>query len=131
MDINQQSENKYILSKWGSSKPVISDVLLVVFTNVNGAVKSGGNREFSRGWTEEGILQFNELCKIIKQDRETHGNTDKELLKKITSTMATKQSRKHAKINQPTIKAYVDCQDDNDSSESSEDSSSENEDSDD
>ena len=42
----------------------------------------GGNREVNRGWTEARILQFNELCKIIKEDREAHGNADKELLEK-------------------------------------------------
>ena len=45
--------------------------------------------------------------------------------------MATKQSsRKHAKLNEPTIKASIDCQIDDDSSESSDDASSDEEDSD-
>ena len=56
LDINKQSKNKYVPSKQGSRKPIVSDVLLV-FTNVNGAVhRSGGNREVNRRWTEAGIL---------------------------------------------------------------------------
>ena len=131
MDINKQSKNKYVLSKQGSSKPIVSDVL-PMFTNVNGDVhRIGGSREVDRGWTEAGIQQFNDLCKKIKEDREAHGNADKELLEKMRSTMATKRSsRKHAKLNEPTIKTYIDCQIDDDSSESSDDASSGEEDSD-
>ena len=125
MDINKQSKNKYVLSKQGSSKPIVSDVL-PMFTNVNGDVhRIGGSREVNRGWTEAGIWQFNDLCKKIKEDREAHGNADKELLEKMRSMMATKwSSRKRAKLNEPTIKAYIDCQIDDDSSESSDDASS-------
>ena len=131
MDTNKKSKNEHALSKQGSRKPIVSDVL-PVFTNVNGGVhRSGGNREVNRGWTEAGILQFNELCKITKEDREAHGNADKELLEKMRSTMATKQSSgKHATLNEPTTKAHVDCQIDDDSSESSDDGSSDKEDSD-
>ena len=44
--------------------------------------------------------------------------------------MATKQSsRKCVKLNEPTTKAYVDCQIDDDSSESSDDGLSDKEDS--
>ena len=129
MDTNKKSKNECAPSKQGSGKPIVSDVS-PVFTNVNGGVhRSGGKREVNRGWTEAGVLRFNELCKITKEVREAHGNTDKELLEKMRSTMATKRSSgKRAKLNEPTTKAHVDCQIDDDSSESGDDGLSDEED---
>ena len=77
-------------------------------------VKKDDNEEMNKGWSKEGIQRFNELCEMVKKDREKNGKADEEPLKEMKPLMKTNQSRKHAKLNDPIAKACVDIDIDDD-----------------
>ncbi len=123
LDINQKSQNRYIPSRRGSSVRITSDIL-PQYTNINGHPSNDGTNVV-RGWSDDGIERFNELCQIIKNDRKTNSKIEDKIFQTIRSDMnATTKSKKRRIQYTSRLKAYVD----NDDSDSSDDNSEVSED---
>ena len=106
LDINNKSKNKYVPSKRGRGDRAASDIL-PLYTNVNCSKVNAGNGG-NRGWNETGINRFNELCYMVKEDRNKNSMVDKETFKRLQPRSETKRSRKRARLSESNVKAYTD-----------------------
>ena len=136
IDINNQSNNHFQMSKQGRSKPTQSK-MKTKCTHLN--VKETGtkidniekeNAEVWKGWNNAGISRYNDLCLLVKNNRSKCKDVDKEALEKMQSIVSSqKRARKRARTTTESIKPFVEeeesCGDDEDSSDSEKESSSE------
>ena len=124
IDINNQSNNHFQMSKRGRSKPILSTIM-PKYTHLN--VKEAGVRKDDsdeedtavwKGWNEAGIRRYNELCLIVKDNRAKHKNVDKLVLDKMKSIIRPKRAKKRPKLTAAAIKPFVEEEDsDNDSAD--------------
>ena len=136
IDINNQSNNHFQMSKQGRSKPTQSKTKTKC-THLN--VKETGtkidniekeNAEVWKGWNNAGISCHNDLCLLVKNNGSKCKDVDKEALEKMQSIVSSqKRARKRARTTTESIKPFVEeeesCGDDKDSSDSEKESSSE------
>ena len=127
IDINNQSNNHFQMSKRGRSKPTQSK-MKTKCTHLN--VKETGtkidniekeNAEVWKGWNNAGISCHNNLCLLVKNNRSKCKDVDKEALEKMQSIVSSqKRARKRARTTTESIKPFVEeeesCGDDEDSS---------------
>ena len=142
IDINNQSNNHFQMSKRGRSKPTQSKTKTKC-THLN--VKETGtkidniekeNAEVWKGWNNAGISCHNELCLFVKNNRSKCKDVDKEALEKMQSIVSSqKRARKRARTTTESIKPFVEEEESNSDDENSDDlaagSSSEDSDKDD
>ena len=124
IDINNQSNNHFQMSKRGRSKPILSTIM-PKYTHLN--VKEAGVRKDDsdeedtavwKGWNEAGIRRYNELCLIVKDNRAKHKNVDKLVLDKMKSIIRPKRAKKRPKLTAAAIKPFEEEEDsDNDSAD--------------
>ena len=72
LDINNKSKNSYSTLKQGWSAFIDLDVMPKHTWITKKRTDVAGNKELKanwRGWNDEGIMRFNQLCKLIKEDR--------------------------------------------------------------
>ena len=136
IDINNQSNNHFQMSKQGRSKPTQSK-MKTKCTHLN--VKETGtkidniekeNAEVWKGWNNAGISCHNDLCLLVKINRLKCKDVDKATLEKMQSIVSSqKRARKRARTTTESIKPFVEeeesCDDDDDSNDSEKESSSE------
>ena len=136
IDINNQSNNHFQMSKQGRSKPTQSKTKTKC-THLN--VKETGtkidniekeNAEVWKGWNNAGISRHNDLCLLVKNNRSKCKDVDKATLEKMQSIVSSqKRARKRARTTTESIKPFVEeeesCGNDEDSSDSKKESSSE------
>ena len=80
-----------------------------------------------RGWNNEGILRFNDLCKKVKDDRREFPTIDKDIVAAVEPEENQQRPKKRRKKLTPPVKAFVDSEDDESNNED-EESLSENDD---
>lgn len=129
LDINNKSKNSYSTLKQGRSAFIDSDVM-PKYTWINKKRTDAASNEETtpnwRGWNNEGIMRFNELCKLIKEDRKKNAKVDKEIFAEL-EPHDTKQPgrRKRRKTLAAPVKAFVDSDGDNSDSAHSDSSDEE------
>lgn len=110
IDLNNQSNNNYIAAKRGSEKPLASEVL-PKYTYLQGSRpgKSKNDVPVWKGWKEEGIKRFNELCSLVKNDRDNHKDRDKTVLQAINPKDSSGRAKKRARttVKTCTVKPFV------------------------
>ena len=136
IDINNQSNNHFQMSKRGRSKPTQSK-MKTKCTHLN--VKETGtkidniekeNAEVWKGWNNAGISCHNELCLLVKNNASKCKDVDKAALENMQSIVSSQKcARKRARTTTESIKPFVEeeesCGDDEDSSDLEKESSSE------
>ena len=131
LDINNKSKNCYSTLKQGRSTFIDSDVM-PKYTWINKKrTDIAGNEEPKanwRGWNDEGIMRFNELCKLIKEDRKKNAKVDKGIFAELEPDDRKQPSRRkrRKKVGAP-VKAFVDSDGDDSDSDSAHSDSDEEE----
>lgn len=124
IDINNQSDNNYIPSKRGRSKPTTSSVMpKYTQLQVSGSISEQNQDNICKGWRQSGIQRFNELCVLVKCNREEFGEVDASLLEKMNPKNSPEYVKRQAKRQRTsmTVKPFVeDEEDDSSGSESDE-----------
>ena len=73
-----------------------------------------------RGWNNEGILRFNDLCKKVKDDRREFPTIDKDIVAAVEPEENQQRPKKQRKKLTPPVKAFVDSEDDDSDKEDEE-----------
>lgn len=125
IDINNKAKNNYAPTTRGKATQFDSDVM-PIYTYINKKrTNDAGDNDVHlnwRGWNNEGILRFNQLCSEVKEDRKINFNVDKNILARLEPEEKSRRPKKRRKMVSNVAKAFVDS--DNDESDSSGDESS-------
>ena len=115
MDMNNKAKNAYTASTRGQSTAIDSNVMPKYTyinkrrTDVSISEKAPANW---RGWSNEGILRFNDLCKSVKENRKEFQTVDKDILAEIEPEENQQRPKKRRKTLTPVVQAFVDSDDD-------------------
>ena len=133
IDMNNKAKNKYTTATRGKSNAIDTNVM-PKYTYINRKrddIADGDTVPVVwRGWNNEGILRFNELCKSVKQDRKDRADIDKMVLTATEPEGKPQSAKKRRKKAVKTPKAFVDSDEDNDSDTETENNNSESSDED-
>ena len=115
LDINNKANNAYTASTRGKSTTIDSNVM-PKYTYINKKRTDVDPSEIAppnwRGWNNEGILRFNELCKKVKDNRKEFLTIDKDILAAMEPEENQQRPKKRRKKLTPPVKAFVDSEDD-------------------
>ena len=130
IDINNKCDNNYTPSTRREPSANDSNVM-PKYTHINKKKDDIANKKVWRGWNEEGIVRFNELCKAVKVDRKKHSALDKTLLEETEPVEKSQRPRKRRGQLSLVPKAFVDSDGDKSSTDSEAEESEESIDSED
>ena len=89
--LNLINLRKYWLKKWAGDELTDKDKPLYT--------KRMGKTRTAQGWSQEGILKFNELMKRVKDDRTKNPAFDKNLRIEIQAEIEGKRRKKRRRLN--------------------------------
>ena len=123
IDINNKAKNAYTASTRGKSTTIDSNVM-PKYTYINKKRMDVDPSEIApanwRGWNNEGILRFNDLCKKVKDDRREFPTIDKDIVAAVEPEENQQRAKKRRKKLTPPVKAFVDSEDDESDNEDDE-----------
>ena len=123
IDINDKAKNACAASTRGKSTAVDSNVMPKC-TCINKKRTDVDPKEIVpanwKGWNNEGTLRFNDLCKKVKDDRREFSTIDKDILAAVEPEENQQRPKKRRKKSTPTVKAFVDSEDDDSDKEDEE-----------
>ena len=123
IDINNKAKNACTASTRGKSTAVDSNVMPKC-THINKKRTDVDPKEIVpanwKGWNNEGTLRFNDLCKKVKDDRREFSTIDKDILAAVEPEENQQRPKKRRKKSTPTVKAFVDSEDDDSDKEDEE-----------
>ena len=123
IDINNKAKNAYTASTQGKSTTIDSNVM-PKYTYINKKRTDVASSKIApanwRGWNNEGILRFNDLCKKVKDDRREFPTIDKDIVAAVEPEENQQRPKKRRKKLTPTVKAFVDSEDDDSDKEDEE-----------
>ena len=126
VDINNKAKNNYTASTQGTAS--IDSNVMPKYTHINKKRTDLASKDPApavwRGWNNDGILRFNELCKAVKADRLSNADMDKTILSHIDPKETTQRPQKRRKKMPAVAKAYVESDDDESNTESEQDNES-------
>ena len=125
IDINNKAKNDYSPTTRGKATKFDSDVMpKCTFINKKRTENADGDDAPAnwRGWNNDGILRFNQLCSQVKEDRKNNSDIDKNIVAETEPEEKSRRQKKRRKMASKVAKAFVDS--DNDESDSSGDESS-------
>lgn len=116
IDMNNKAKNAYTASTRGESTAIDSDVMpKYTYINKRRSTDDATSETASvnwRGWNNEGILRFNDLCKRVKANRKAFPNIDKDVLAEIEPEENQQRPKKRRKALTPVVQAFVDSDED-------------------
>lgn len=118
IDINNQSKNNYTPSKRGREKPKASSIMpKYTHLQVKRSNAERNEEQGCKGWRESGIQRFNELCKLIQDNRKDFVDIDRSLLEELSPKDLPRTNKRHPKRPQSIIKVkpFVEDQEDDSS----------------
>ena len=124
IDINNKAKNAYTASTRGKSTTIIDSNVMPKYTYINKKRTDVDPKEIApanwKGWNNEGILRFNDLCIKVKDDRREFSTIDKDILAAVEPEENQQRPKKRRKKLTPTVKAFVDSEDDDSDKEDEE-----------
>ena len=115
IDINNKAKNEYTPTTRGKATAFDTNVM-PKYTHINRKRTDEASGKDApvvwRGWNNEGILRFNDLCKQIKENRKQHPEMDKKVLAEIDPQDNLQRPKKRTKKAPIVAKAFVDSDDD-------------------
>ncbi len=110
LDINNKSKNNYTTSTRGKTTSYQCNIMpKYTFINTKGT-RDGLQNVPWKGWSNEGILRFNEICKTVKEDRKHNLAVDKLIVSYTVPEERSKHARKRRKTMTPVATAFVDSE---------------------